>query len=141
MQLDHTALYQVAMILALWVILKRLVFDRILENLERRRRATSGALDEARKLRDEAAELKASHEAAVAEFRRQAQIEREALRRQGETEERELVERARTEAGRALEAVREQTRREVEGARAELERDAADLAERAVASLLGRSVR
>ena len=47
-----TAVYQAILLVVLWLVLKRGVFERILENLHKRDEKTGGALAEAKRLRD-----------------------------------------------------------------------------------------
>ena len=131
-----TFVYQAILLVALWVVLKRLVFDRTLETLRERGERTSGALAEAKRLRDEAATLRAEYETAMAEVRREAAQAREGIRRRAEAEERELLESARAEASKTLETFRATVAAEVAAARAELEREADVLAERVSDQLL-----
>ncbi|MGH7821464.1 MAG: ATP synthase F0 subunit B [Candidatus Binatia bacterium] len=135
---DQTALYQIALFVALWLVLKRLVFDRFLEVLAARRRRTDGALAEARRLREEVAKLRAEHEALMAQVRREAARGRDEIRRQAEAEERAMVDGAREEAARILDELRERASREVGEARAALERETEELSERVARALLGR---
>jgi F-type H+-transporting ATPase subunit b len=136
-ELDRTFLYQAALFLILWAVLKRLVFDRFLEAVKKRDERTAGALEAARKLRDEAASLESEVEAKLAEVRREAARAREEIRRVAEKEERELVESARHEAAEELGKVRARIATEVATARASLEGETRELAERILKTLLG----
>jgi F-type H+-transporting ATPase subunit b len=135
---NATFVYQAILLVALWVVLKRLVFDRTLETLHEREERTSGALAEAKRLRDEAAMLRAEYETAMGEVRREAAQARDEIRRRAEGEERELLESARAEASKTLESFRATVAAEVAAARDELERDADVLAERVADQLLRR---
>jgi F-type H+-transporting ATPase subunit b len=135
---NATFIYQAILLVVLWVALKRLVFDRTLETLHEREERTSGALSEAKRLRDEAATLRAEYETAMGEVRREAALARDEIRRRAEAEERELLESARAEASKTLESFRATVAAEVAAARVELERDADVLAERVADRLLGR---
>ena len=131
-----TALYQAVLLLVLWVVLKRLVFDRTLANLHKRDEKTAGALAEAKRLRDEAASLRSEYETAMAEVRKSAAQARDEIRRRAEAEERELLETARNEGARALEGFRGKVAEELATARADLERQAGDLAEQVARTVL-----
>ena len=134
----ETIAYQAALFVALYFALKNLVFDRFLANLDARHHRTRGALDEARRLREEAARLQADYESQMAEIRRRAAAAREEIRKQAEEEERELVESARQEAARALTEARVKIAAEAEATRAALAGETARLSEQILASLLGR---
>jgi F-type H+-transporting ATPase subunit b len=133
-----TILYQVALFVALYFVLKNLVFDPFLANLDARHQRTRGALEEAGKLRDEAARLQADYEQQMAAIRREAASARDEIRRQAETEEREIIERARLEAARSLVEARKKIAAEAQATRAALAADTARLSEEILASLLGR---
>jgi F-type H+-transporting ATPase subunit b len=134
-----TAVYQAILLVVLWLVLKRLVFERILENLHKRDEKTAGALAEAKRLRDEAASLRSEYEVAMAEVRRSAARARDEIRRQAESEERGLLETARNEAARSLESYRAKIAEELAAARGELDRQADDLAEQVARTLLRQS--
>lgn len=134
----ETILYQAVLFVALYFALKSLVFDRFVANLDRRHQRTSGALEKAKALRDEATRLQADYEGQMAEIRRQAAAAREEIRRHAEREERELLESARREARRSLAEARARIAQEAEATRASLSGETARLANEILANLLGR---
>ncbi len=134
----ETIVYQAALFVALYFVLKKLVFERFLANLDARQDRTRGALEEATRLREEAARLQADYASQMGEIRRRAAAEREESRRQAEEEERKFVESARQEAARALMAARVKIAAEAEATRAALAGEIAPLSEEILASLLGR---
>lgn len=131
--------YQVILFLALYAVLKRLVFDRFLENLDQRHQHTRGALEGAAKLREESARLTADYERQMVEIRRQAAAAREEIRRSAEAEERDLIETARAAATRSLAEARARIDAEVRATRTSLEAEITELSEAALAKLLGHS--
>ena len=133
-----TMLYQAALFVALYFVLKSLVFDPFLANLDARHQRTRGALEEAGTLRDEAARLQADYEQQMAAVRREAATARNEIRRQAETEEQQIIESARREAAHALGAARQKIAAEAQSTRAALAADTARLSEEILASLLGR---
>jgi F-type H+-transporting ATPase subunit b len=134
----ETILYQAALFVALYFVLKKLVFDRFMANLDAREHRTRGALEEAKRLRDESARLQADYESQMAEIRRRGAAEREEIRKQAEREERELMESARQEAARALTEARAKIAAEAETTRSALAGEAHRLSEEILATLLGR---
>ena len=134
----ETIVYQAALFVALYFVLKKLVFERFLANLDARQDRTRGALEAAARLREEAARLQADYASQMAEIRRRAAAEREESRRQAEEEERKFVESARQEAARALMVARAKIAAEAEATRAALAGETARLSEEILASLLGR---
>lgn len=109
--------------------MKRLVFDRFVQMVDRRHERTRGGLVEAGKLREEAARLQSDYEAQMAEIRHQAMSAKEEIRRQAEKEEQELIESARREAAEILDSLRTKIAEEVRAARATLESETEKLSD------------
>ena len=135
---DETALYQIILFVALWFVLKRLAFDRFLETLRARHAKTRGATDEAARLREEVARMRAEHDAFMASVRREGSRLKEEIRREAENEERQILEAARQQAGEMLESLRVRVASETAAARSALERETADITNRIVERVLGR---
>lgn len=129
-------IYQALLFVAVYVVLKRLVFDRFLDNVEARHHRTHGALAEADELRAETARLRADYEMQMAELRRQASAAREEIRREAEKGEREILETARAEAARALGEARTRIQEQTIQARASLQGDVEEISERVLAALM-----
>jgi F-type H+-transporting ATPase subunit b len=132
--------YQAILFVALYFVLKRLVFDRFLDNLEARHQRTKGALEEATLLREEAGRLQADYQAQMAEMRHQAVVAKGEIRRQAEKGEQDLLELARGEAAQSLVKTRAEVAEQVRAARASLEGDVAKLSEQVLERLLKRSL-
>lgn len=135
----QAVLYQAVLFVVLYLVLKRVVFDRFLDSLDQRHHRTRGALDEAAKLRQEAEHLQTDYEAQLAEIRRQAASAKEEIRRAAESGEREVLEAAREEAGRFFTAARARIAGEVNVARSSLEGDVGKLSQQVLETLLKRS--
>jgi F-type H+-transporting ATPase subunit b len=133
-----TIVYQAILFVALYLILKQLVFDPFLANLDARHRRTRGALEEAAKLREEVAELQADYERQMNAIRREAAAAAEEIRRQAEKEEQQIVEAARHEAARSMAQAREAIAAQTQATRAALAADVTRLTEEILANLLGR---
>lgn len=134
-----TVLYQAALLIGLWLVLRAVIFDRTTKVLEEREEKTRGALSEAQRLRSEATSLRTEYDAAIALVRREAAAARDGLRKQAEGEERSIVDGARQQAAVALERARAETARQLAEARATLEHETVDLANRVVLSVLQRN--
>ncbi len=130
--------YQALLFVALYLALKKLVFDRFLANIDARHRRTRGALEQATKLRNETAQLQSDYEAKMAELRREAAAAAEEIRRSAENEERELVESARREATLSLTNARREIAAEAETTRTALRAETAKLVEEIVRNILKR---
>ena len=130
-------LYQAVLFVALYFVLKGLVFDPFLANLDARRRRTSGATADAAKLREEAARLRAEYEQQMAAIRHEAAAARDEIRRQAEKEEEEIIEGARLEAARSIAEARETIAAQVRAARATLGSETERLSEEILKTMLG----
>ncbi len=133
-----TILYQSVLFVALYFVLKQLVFDPFLANLDARRHRTRGALEEANKLRSEAERLRTEYDEQMAAVRREAAAARDEIRRMADKEEAALIEAARIEAAQTLAAARQRIAAEAEAARATLAAETARLSAEVVEQLLGR---
>jgi len=130
-------LYQAVLFVALYFVLKGLVFDPFLANLDARRRRTSGATADAAKLREETARLRAEYEQQMAAIRHEAAAARDEIRRQAEKEEEEIIEAARLEAARSMAEAREAIAGQVRAARATLGSETERLSEEILKTMLG----
>jgi F-type H+-transporting ATPase subunit b len=130
--------YQALLFVALYFALKNLVFDRFLANIDAREQRTRGALEQATKLREEAARLQSEYEAQLAELRRAAAAAGDEIRRHAESEERQLLDSARQEAGRSLTEARRRIAAEAETTRAALGTETAKLVDEIVRTVLKR---
>ena len=130
--------YQAVLFVLLYAVLKPLVFDPLLANLQARHDRTRGALEEAAKLREQVTGLRADYAAQIAELGRQAALAKEEIRRQAEASEREILDAARSEAASLLTAVRARIAEEVRATRAALESEVVELSERVLDRLLER---
>ena len=137
---DYSFVIQVVSFLILWFALKRLLFDPVVQVLERREARTTGA-------RHAAAEMQAATEAAAAAYERELHQVRiglaadsEAARQSTREQERHVVAEAREAASRQLMQVREDLRRQAETVRPALAAEARDLSARMLQRVLGRSV-
>lgn len=133
---DLSSLYQAILFVALYWALKHLVFDRLLEALGDRHRRTRGGLEEAERLKTEAARLQADYEAKMAEIRHQAASARDEIRRQAEKAEQEIIESARREAAEVLAGLRAKIAQEVRAARASLEGETEKLSQKILSDIL-----
>ena len=131
---------QIAMFVALWLILKRLWFEPAMRIVRERAARSEGAIEEARAIRAEAERLRAEHAAALDEARAEAQREMHEIVRRAEGEQQRLIEQARDEAQRTIGDVRRQMADEIARARQGLRDAAHDIARVVAEKVLGRSL-
>src|SRR5207247_3444475 len=80
MSIDYTLLVQMALFVALWLVLKRLWFDAALRVIRERTARSEGAVREARAIHAEAERLRAEHAAALDQAKGEAQRDRKSTR-------------------------------------------------------------
>ena len=138
--LDLTFLMHFILFGAFVVIMKDLIFDPMIKVFERREKMTSGEIDEARKMDEEAIALKQELDAKLEEIRREAATDREQVRARVKKLENELLEDARSTMDAKLDKGMRQIREEVEAIQAELAKKRAPLAADIATRVLGREV-
>src|SRR5207247_2229663 len=112
MSIDYTLLVQMALFVALWLVLKRLWFDAALRVIRERTARSEGAVREARAIHAEAERLRAEHAAALDQAKGEAQSDMQEMLRQAEAEQQRLISEARADAQRTLTDVRAQVAEE-----------------------------
>ena len=121
-------------------VLKSLILEPTQKLLEERAKRTTGALAEAEKMRDEAADMQAEFDRKLAEARIAGGNAGDQVRREAEAEEHRILDTARTDASRLVEEVRGRIGAESEQARSALRQDADTLAKLVAEKVLGRAV-
>ncbi|RMG47291.1 MAG: ATP synthase F0 subunit B [Acidobacteria bacterium] len=121
-------LWTVLIFLLLLAVLYRFGWGMLIEKLDQRDRSIRGAIEEARREREEAAKLLAEHERLLAETRRKtAEMVAEA-QREAKSERQRILAEARAEYDKTIERGRQQIEQETRAAVAEIRRQAAELA-------------
>jgi F-type H+-transporting ATPase subunit b len=137
----HESFYvQVVLFLVFAAVLRALIWTPTLRVLEERAKRTSGAQEEAARMRDEAAALQRELDVKLEEARREGGDAGEKVRRDAEAEERRLVDAAHAEAAHVLDEVRQRIARESAEARTAMQAQVEVLARVAAERILGRSV-
>lgn len=141
LQLDpKTIVFQIALFVALWLVLSRLWFQPALRILRERTARSEGAVQEARAIQAEAARLRAEHAAALDQVRGEAQREMQEIVRSAEAEQKRMLAEARADAQRMLADVRRRVAEEVAEARRGVRDAAGDIARAVASKVLGRQV-
>jgi F-type H+-transporting ATPase subunit b len=138
---DWTTFFtQIAVFLVLWLVLKRFWFEPAQRVLKERERRTEGAMQEARRMREEAEKLRAEHEAALEEARSEAQREVNEILRAAEAEHKRIIAQAAEDAQRTLTEVRARVADEVNIARSTLQNEVHAIAREVAQTVVGRTV-
>jgi F-type H+-transporting ATPase subunit b len=109
------------------LLLRRLVFPRITEALDKRQRAIEGSIDSAERTREEADRLLAEYRQRLAEARAQSDEIVQRARQAGEAHEREAQERARELAAEATRRAERDIEAATKRALSEIRSEVADL--------------
>jgi F0F1-type ATP synthase membrane subunit b/b' len=133
-------LVQIALFLALWMVLKRVWFEPALKILAARERRTEGALAEAKVLRAETERLRVEHATALEQAKADARREVHEILRQAEAEQRRLIGDANEAAQQTLTEMRARIATEMATARRELQRDVDAIAREVASTVTGRAV-
>ena len=137
---DLTFIIQLAFVLILMFVLKRLVFNPYLEALDSRESKTTVTRASADEIRQTANERIAAHEDALASARARAMSAKTKLRAEGAARKEELLTEARGEANSTVEAAQQEIATQLENARSELSGEIDSLARSIVAKVIGRQV-
>src|SRR5689334_2884311 len=137
---DYTFVVQIALFVALWIVLKRFWFDPALRIVRERAARSDGAIAEARAIQAEAERLRAEHAGALDKVRAEAQHEMQHIVHEAEAEQKRIIGEAREEAQRTITDVRARIAEDVAVARQGLRDSADDLARIVAEKVLGRGV-
>jgi len=135
---DGTFAIQIFSFLILWAVLKRLLFEPMLDVLDKREERTRGSLELASRIHADVAAMRSEYEAHIREARDQSLRELEESRKLTTAEERTILGAARDQAAARLTLARAEIGRQVEAARDQLHRDAAGLSRQLVQQVVGR---
>jgi F-type H+-transporting ATPase subunit b len=138
---DIAFVLQIALFLALWIILKYWLFDPVLRVLQLRRERTTGQLQEAERLSAETERMRQEYTRGLEAARVAGREEVATIRSAADREEQRIFEAARSEATQIVEEVRSSVAQELEAARSTMARYAAELSVEAAEKILSRSVR
>jgi F-type H+-transporting ATPase subunit b len=138
--IDGTALVQLAMFFVAFFALRALVFKPMLAVLDAREEAIDGAKDLAKRLDVEVKEKQASFEAELRKVRGASSEERDRLRAEGLDLERKLLDKVRTETQKLAADAKLKLDEEAQLARQKLAAQRPELAREIASKVLGREV-
>jgi F-type H+-transporting ATPase subunit b len=137
---DWTFLFQIALFLFLWAFLRRFLFEPNFAVLKERETRGVGTLQEASRVKAEAASIEEQYKSRLAEARSGAMQQVEAMYREAEAQAQNLIESARTESTSVIAQARETLGKETAAARRTLEEHVPDFSREIAQKLLGRSL-
>lgn len=118
--LDASMLIELGLFLLLFLILRPLLFRRLVDLFAAREKSIEGARAEAREMEEESKKKTAAYEDAMKKVRAEASVERDALRAEATKAAAAIVGTARDEAGRQLEDGKRAIQGEAQSIRADL---------------------
>lgn len=134
---DITFVIQIVSFLVLWLGLKRLMFDPVLQVIDERRARTTGVLEEAAALRSGAAGAEAEHTQRLQNVRDEIARDSGTARHASEQEERQVLATARDQAAAQLKERRDRMRADADAAAAQLRGETNQLAQLIVGKVVG----
>jgi F-type H+-transporting ATPase subunit b len=137
---DSSFLIQIASFFILWLGLKRLLFDPVMDVLEAREARTTGMVRETANLKSAADHSAAEYDRRMREVHQQLSAESEKARAATATEERQFISSAREQGSAQLMQVRDSLSRQAESARALLASEAQELSARMLERVTGRTL-
>jgi F-type H+-transporting ATPase subunit b len=135
---DVTFAIQIVSFLILWAVLRRLLFDPMLDVLDQRNERTRGSLEAASHMRADVEAMRAEYDARVAAAREKSLADLEESRKLTTAEERTVLGAARDQAAGRLASARVEISKEIDAARGVLEGEAAALAGQLIEKVVGR---
>lgn len=135
---DVTFAIQIASFLVLWAVLKRLLFEPMLDVLDQRDERTRGSLAAASHMHADVEAMRGEYDARVAAAREKSSAELEDSRKLTAAEERTILGAARDQAAGRMASARADISREIEAARKVLAGESMTLAGRLIEKVVGR---
>lgn len=135
---DWTFVFQIVLFLVLWTVLRRLLFEPHLAVLHDREQRTTGALQEATRLRAAAEEMAEHYKSQLSRVRAQSLQEVDRTYQEAEEQAQALLEAARADAARTMADLRERIRQEIEAARQRLATHIPEFSRAITEKLVGR---
>jgi F-type H+-transporting ATPase subunit b len=137
---NPTMFVQMVLFLALFLILKPLLWEPTLASLDRRKALTSGQKEQADLEEAEILRLETEYQAKVKAARAAAGEERTKVRSAAQESAKQLIETAKNEAAKTVSLIRGEVNEATVKARGQLKSEAESAADAMTAKILGRSV-
>ncbi len=137
--LDYTLLVQAAVFIVFVFLINQFLFRPIVDLLERRKEATTGAQEKALALQEKAEKEAALLEEKLAQARHEAALERDRLRKKALEEQKSVIERARRAIDKDIPALREKVLGEAKEVEEVLKKELEPFAKQIAEKILGRA--
>jgi len=130
--------FQIILFLAVWMFLRKFLFEPHLAVLQQRTQRSEGALKEAQQVRADAESIETRYKTQLAETRTGTMQQVDTVYRAAEEQAKVVTDEARSEANQTLANMRASLLQEIEAARKDLESRTPEFARTIAEKLLGR---
>jgi len=138
LSIDQSLIFQAVLFLALWMFLRKFLFEPHLAVMQQRTQRSEGALKEAQQVRADAKSIEERYKSQLAQTRTGTMQQVDTVYRAAEEQAKALTDAARTEANQTLATMRVSLQQEIAAAKQDLEARAPEFARTIAEKLLGR---
>ena len=138
LSIDQSLIFQAVLFLALWMFLRKFLFEPHLAVIQQRTQRSEGALKEARQVRADAESIEERYKSQLAQTRTGTMQQVDTVYRAAEEQAKALTDAARTEANQTLATMRVSLQQELAAAKQDLEARVPEFARTIAEKLLGR---
>ena len=138
LSIDQSLIFQAVLFLALWMFLRKFLFEPHLAVMQQRIQRSEGALKEAQQVRADAESIEERYKSQLAQTRTGTMQQVDTVYRAAEEQAKALTDAARTEANQTLATMRVSLQQEIAAAKHDLEARVPEFARTIAEKLLGR---
>ncbi len=138
LSIDQSLIFQAVLFLALWMFLRKFLFEPHLAVMQQRTQRSEGALKEAQQVRADAESIEERYKSQLAQTRTGTMQQVDTVYRAAEEQAKALTDAARTEANQTLATMRVSLQQEIAAAKQDLEARVPEFARTIAEKLLGR---
>ena len=138
LSIDQSLIFQAVLFLALWMFLRKFLFEPHLAVMQQRTQRSEGALKEAQQVRADAESIEERYKSQLAQTRTGMMQQVDTVYRAAEEQAKALIDAARTEANQTLATMRVSLQQEIAAAKQDLEARVPEFARTIAEKLLGR---
>ena len=138
LSIDQSLIFQAVLFLALWMFLRKFLFEPHLAVMQQRTQRSEGALKEAQQVRADAESIEEHYKSQLAQTRTGTMQQVDTVYRAAEEQAKALTDAARTEANQTLATMRVSLQQEIAAAKQDLEARVPEFARTIAEKLLGR---
>lgn len=138
LSIDQSLIFQAVLFLALWMFLRKFLFEPHLAVMQQRTQRSEGALKEAQQVRADAESIEERYKSQLAQTRTGTMQQVDTVYRAAEERAKALTDAARTEASQTLATMRVSLQQEIAAAKQDLEARVPEFARTIAEKLLGR---